>query len=91
MKKTVHVIVEGRVQGVFFRDYTQRQARQLHLKGWVKNRPEGTVEVTISGSEHNVDSMLDWLQTGSPRAAVSALYIEEILPIEKLRSFEIRY
>jgi len=89
--KTVHIIVEGRVQGVFFRDYTQREAERLNLKGWVRNRPEGTVELVASGTSHQLDSLVEWLQTGSPRSVVTALRVEEILPTEKLSRFEIRY
>lgn len=89
--KTVHAIVEGRVQGVFYRDYTLREAQRLNLKGWTRNRPEGTVEVVIAGTAEHVDAMIDWLQKGSPRAVVSAVHIEEILPTERLPSFEIRY
>jgi len=89
--KTVHVIVEGRVQGVFFRDYTRREAQRLKLKGWVKNRPEGSVEAVISGSDDQVDTLLEWFQTGSPLSVVSAVQVDEILPTEKLPPFEIRY
>lgn len=89
--KTVHVIVEGRVQGVFFRDYTLRQARNLKLKGWAKNLTDGSVEIIISGSEQHVDAMIDWLHEGSPLAVVSSVNVEEILPTEKLTGFEIRY
>lgn len=89
--KTVHIRVEGRVQGVFFRDYTQRQARNLKLKGWVRNLPDGSVEIIISGSEPHVEAMIDWLHEGSPLAVVSAVNVDEILPTEKLAGFEIRY
>lgn len=89
--KTVHVIVEGRVQGVFFRDYTQRHAGQLNLKGWASNRPDGTVEVVISGHKKHIKAMIEWLHEGSPLSTVSAVQVEEILPIEKLSRFEIRY
>lgn len=89
--KTLHIIVEGRVQGVFFRDYTRREAERLKLNGWVRNRPEGSVEVIVSGTARHVDQMVEWLQTGSPRAVVEAVEINEILPTEKLPRFEIRY
>ena len=45
--KQVHLIVRGRVQGVFFRAATQREARRLGLTGWVRNRPDGSVEICI--------------------------------------------
>lgn len=89
--KTVHVIIEGRVQGVFFRDYAQRQAQKLNLKGWVSNRPDGTVEAVLCGTRQHVDKMIEWFSTGSPLSVVSAVNVEEILPTEKLSSFEIRY
>jgi acylphosphatase len=89
--KTVHIIVEGRVQGVFFRDYTERQARLLNLKGWARNNPEGSVEVVISGSTTNVDDMIEWFHQGSPLSHVSAVHVEEIFPTEKLTTFTIRY
>lgn len=89
--KTIHVIVEGRVQGVFFRDYTQREARKRALKGWARNLPDGSVEVVLSGNPVQVDEMIDWLQTGSPLAVVSSVKVEEILPTEKMKPFEIRY
>lgn len=91
MKKTVHVIVEGRVQGVFFRDYTRRQANQLKLKGWARNLSDGSVEIMLSGKQQKVDSMIEWFRIGSPLSTVSSLHVEEVLPTEKLFSFEIRY
>ncbi len=91
MKKTVHVIVEGRVQGVFFRDYTHRQAGRLKLKGWAGNLPDGSVEIVLSGPQEKVDAMIEWLQVGSPLSAVVSVNVEEILPTEELHSFTIRY
>lgn len=88
---TVHVIIEGRVQGVFFRDYTTRQAKQLGLSGWVRNMPDGSVEAIISGKDKNVDAMIEWFQSGSPLSVVTSVQVDEILPTEKLSGFEIRY
>jgi len=56
----VHVIISGRVQGVFFRMETQRAARRLGVVGWVRNLPDGTVEAVLEGSRSQVDAMLDW-------------------------------
>ena len=53
-KKRAHVIVEGRVQGVFFRAYTSDEAKKLGLAGWVRNRPEGSVEAIIEGDAASV-------------------------------------
>ncbi len=59
-KKRTHVIVEGRVQGVFFRAYTREEAEKLGLTGWVRNRPEGTVEAVVEGDAGSVNTMLRW-------------------------------
>jgi acylphosphatase len=67
--KTVKLIITGRVQGVGFRDWAERQARQAGLAGYVRNRREGTVELVISGSEANVDAMLAQCRKG-PRLAI---------------------
>ncbi|WP_136807474.1 acylphosphatase [Desulfosediminicola flagellatus] len=89
--KTVHVIVHGRVQGVFFRDYTQRKANLLELSGWVKNQPDGSVEALLSGMPKSIDTMIEWFQEGSPQSTVTAVTVDEVIPTEKLRGFEIRY
>lgn len=89
--KTVHVIIEGRVQGVFFRDYTQRQAKELKISGWVRNLPEGSVEAVLSGKTKNIDTMIEWFHKGSPLSIVKSVDVEEVLPIEEISGFEIRY
>lgn len=89
--KATHIIVKGRVQGVFFRDYTRRQALQLNLTGWVRNLRDGTVEAILSGSEKNISSMLEWLKEGSPHSRVDSLQIEEIEVDDTYTSFEVRY
>lgn len=88
---TVHVIVSGKVQGVFFRDYTRKHAAQLGLKGWVRNLPNGSVEAMIKGQRPLLDNMIDWFQTGSPLSHVTEVIVDEVLPTEKLTRFEIRY
>jgi acylphosphatase len=62
------VVVSGRVQGVFFRDSTRREASLLGLAGWVRNRADGTVEMSLSGPEAAIDAMRDDCRRG-PRAA----------------------
>lgn len=71
--RRVHVIVRGRVQGVFFREYTRRQAESLGLNGWVRNLPDGTVEAVVEGEAGKVAAMLAWLHTGSPQSAVTGV------------------
>lgn len=86
-----HVIVRGRVQGVYFRDYTYRQALKNNLTGWVRNLPDGTVETLLCGTEPKVSAMVDWLRTGSPMSRVDDLVIREIVTEEQLTTFEVRY
>lgn len=75
--RRVRVIVRGRVQGVYFRDSTRRQAQALGVSGWVRNLPDRSVEAVIEGEAGSVEAMLAWLHTGSPIATVTAVEIEE--------------
>lgn len=88
---TMHVIISGKVQGVFFRDYTHRQAVALGLAGWVRNRSDGSVEAMIKGKKEKLTTMIDWFHVGSPLSMVSGVQADEVFPIEKLKGFEIRY
>ena len=65
-----HVIISGRVQGVFFRVETQRAAERSGVLGWVRNRPDGTVEAVFEGSQESVDAVLQWCQEGPNLAVV---------------------
>lgn len=65
-----HVLVHGIVQGVGFRYSAQREAERRGLVGWVRNRPDGTVECEIEGDDASIDAMLGWLAAGPPGAVV---------------------
>lgn len=69
-QKRIHLVVRGRVQGVFFRASAQREAKQLGLTGWVKNRPDNAVEMVIEGEEDQVKDFLSWAQHGPSTARV---------------------
>jgi acylphosphatase len=69
-QKRIHLVVRGRVQGVFFRASTQREARRLGLTGWVKNRVDGGVEIVAEGEEDQVKDLLVWAQEGPTTARV---------------------
>ncbi len=86
-----HVIIEGVVQGVFFRDYTRRQGLKHNLTGWVRNLPNGSVECSFSGDSENVALMLDWFWQGSPMSEVKNVIVREIPADLSLSSFEIRH
>ena len=68
--KQLHLTVRGRVQGVFFRASTQREARRLGLTGWVKNRSDGSVEILAEGEETSIRELHGWAQKGPTAARV---------------------
>lgn len=72
-RRRVHVIVRGRVQGVFFREYTRRKAEALGLAGWVRNLEDRTVEAVVEGDAGGVEAMLAWLHSGSPQSVVTGV------------------
>jgi acylphosphatase len=64
----VHLIITGTVQGVGFREYMRREAESLGVKGWVRNRREGSVEALVQGDPDAVRKLIEWAHRG-PRAA----------------------
>lgn len=74
----VHVIVEGRVQGVFYRAWTERNARSLGLSGWVRNRRDGSVEAVFCGEDGAVGEMLARCRAGPPEARVARVTAEPL-------------
>ena len=75
MTGRAHVVVRGRVQGVFFRDETQRRARSLGVSGWVANRPDGAVEAVFEGRRDAVESMVGWCRRGPSGARVDDVQV----------------
>lgn len=85
------LIVEGYVQGVFFRASTQDKARELQVSGWVRNRWDGTVEVLAEGEESRVTQLIAWCQEGPPGARVTGVRVEEEAYQGEFGGFAIRY
>ena len=69
--------ITGKVQGVFFRKWTQQKAMELGIKGWVKNEPDGSVLTEIEGEFYAVMAMEEFLRKGPPQSKVEALWEEE--------------
>ena len=89
---TKHLFISGRVQGVGFRYFTQKNASALGLKGWVKNLPDGRVEAMVSGSSEKVDELIKKCKDGPPSAYVEDMQVETIEHKKSaLPEFEIRY
>lgn len=87
----MHVLVKGKVQGVFFRASMHREAAALGITGWVKNLPDGSVEAIMEGSERNLAAMLSWCRQGPPGAAVRQVEVSEEPYMGHYRDFSIRY
>jgi len=69
----VRAFITGRVQGVYYRAETQKQASQLSLTGWVRNLPDGRVEILAEGEEQQVRQLLAWCKQGPPRSRVDLI------------------
>ncbi len=86
-----HAFVAGIVQGVFFRASTRERAMELDLGGWVRNLPDGRVEVLAEGKQDDVEQLIQWLWEGPPGAEVEKVEVDTI-PITalELETFHIR-
>jgi len=89
MTKTIHFVVSGRVQGVFFRFKTKQQANLYGIKGWVRNLPDGKVEGRATGEENSLEALSSWLQQGPEMARVLKVEIKESA-FEEFEGFSIR-
>ncbi|MGN6617506.1 MAG: acylphosphatase [Ilyomonas sp.] len=72
---TVHLLVEGKVQGVFYRASAKEMADELGLSGWVKNREDGNVEMIVSGEESKINEFIKWCHKGPRRAVVTNVIV----------------
>ncbi len=88
---TIRAIVRGRVQGVGYRFFTQRTALELGIKGYVRNLPDGTVEVVAQGAPEQLGKFLDRLREGPPLSIVEDIEVEELPEDYHFEDFEIRY
>ncbi len=89
--KKVHLTIQGRVQGVFFRASAKEQADRLRLTGWVRNLPEGSVEIQVEGTEDGLDEFINWCHKGPPGASVTNVDLEYLQPSGDMTSFSIEY
>ena len=84
-----HIIVTGRVQNVFFRDWTVETARALGIDGWVRNRADGSVEIRAAGAAESITTFIARCHEGPPAARVEHVEVAET-PAERLDGFEKR-
>lgn len=88
--KQVHILLSGRVQGVGFRYFARHQAEELNILGWVKNTPDGRVEIEASGEALQVDTFIFRMKTGPARAVVARFAVSDLSPERIFTRFTIR-
>ncbi len=88
-EERAHVLVSGRVQGVFFRDSARQEAEQMGLSGWVRNTEDGRVEAVFEGDSEAVQQMIEWCESGPSSADVEDVSVDKETP-EGLSGFEVR-
>lgn len=86
-----HVMVSGRVQGVYFRSYAADEARALGITGWVRNVAGGRVEAVFEGEEDAVRKMVEWCRTGSPSSRVDNVEVSCGEATGEFASFSVAY
>lgn len=89
--KKVRAIVSGRVQGVWYRAHTRDKAVELGVTGFVRNLPDGTVEIVAQGEESQVEALMRWARLGPPLAEVSDVRIREMAEDTEYSSFGVAY
>lgn len=75
--KTVHLIISGKVQGVFFRARSKNAAEKFKIKGWIRNTNEGKVEAIVTGEPDNVNEFIKWCKKGPENARVKDVTVSE--------------
>ena len=90
-KKRIEAIVRGRVQGVSFRYYTQKEAQRLGITGWIRNQPDGSVMTIAEGEEPVLTAFVQFLHHGPPAARVSDVNWSWQEATGEFRAFEVSY
>lgn len=91
MKARAHVFVSGRVQAVFFRSTTQREANRRNVTGWVQNLADGRVEAVFEGEKDDVEKLIAFCNTGPSGAKVTNVEVHWENPKGEFSGFKIRY
>jgi acylphosphatase len=91
MMLRVKILVSGRVQGVYFRMYTQNKAKKLGIKGCARNLPDGRVEIIAEADTNSIEKLIKWCRKGPVTARVDHVEITELESDDVFTSFEISY
>ncbi|MGB6976899.1 MAG: acylphosphatase [Gammaproteobacteria bacterium] len=89
-KICIRYLITGRVQGVYYRDATRRQAEQLQITGWTRNLSDGRVEVMAQGTLENLEKFQQWLWKGPVLAKVTEVIVEPTTLTEHFTGFTVR-
>jgi len=86
--KTVRLTIKGKVQGVFYRATAKDVADLTDVKGWVRNLPDNSVEITATATEETLQKFINWCKQGPPKAKVDDVIVEQ-LDTEEFSGFRI--
>ena len=75
--ETVHLVIKGKVQGVYYRASAREKANELGIKGWIKNTPGGHVEVIAGGNKEQLEKFIEWCRRGPKYAEVTDMTVTE--------------
>lgn len=88
--KSVYLVIGGRVQGVGYRYFVRHKADELHISGWVRNTPEGRVEIEAEGEADDLDVFIEFLKIGPARSIIQSFSASDIAPPRNFKTFAIR-
>lgn len=91
MRVRAHMFIIGRVQGVFFRSETRREARRYSVTGWVRNLPDGRVEAVFEGEKEGVEKLIEFCKRGPPGARVTKTEVVEEAYAGEFSDFQITW
>lgn len=89
MSESVQIVVSGRVQGVYFRAFTQKQAKKLNLTGYAKNLSNGDVEIIACGEKNQLEKLVSWCHKGPLMAKVNSVQTQPLTLAQPYQGFEI--
>ncbi len=75
--ETMHLIISGKVQGVFFRASAKKKADELSIVGWIRNMKEGNVEAVVTGDTQQIEDFIQWCKSGPANAVVEDIHIQK--------------
>lgn len=91
MKKHAHLLISGRVQGVWFRESVRMNAVRMNIAGFVRNLPDGQVEAVFEGNEDDVDALITYCRRGPEYAVVAGVEVATEPFVGNFMGFEVRY